>query len=30
MGPPGSLISGFTPDLRGDENRLNLTILVKF
>jgi hypothetical protein len=24
------LISGFTPDLRGDENRLNLTILVKF
>jgi hypothetical protein len=29
-GPPGSLVSGFTPDLRRDENRLNLAILVKF
>jgi hypothetical protein len=29
-GPLGSLVSGFTPDLRRDENRLNLAILVKF
>jgi hypothetical protein len=29
-GSPGSLVSGFTPDLRRDENRLNLAILVKF
>ena len=29
-GPPGSLVSGFTPDLRRDENRLNLAVLVKF
>jgi hypothetical protein len=29
-GAPGSLVSGFTPDLRRDENRLNLAILVKF
>ena len=29
-GSPGSLVSGFTPDLRRDENRLNLAMLVKF
>jgi len=29
-GPPGSVVSGFTPDLVRDENRLNLAILVKF
>jgi hypothetical protein len=29
-GPAGSLVSGFTPDLRKRENRLNLAILVKF
>src|SRR6202165_3801914 len=29
-GSPGSLVSGFTPDLRRDQNRLNLAILVKF
>jgi len=29
-GPPGSLVSGFTPDLRRIENRLNMAILVKF
>jgi hypothetical protein len=29
-GALGSLVSGFTPDLRRDENRLNLAILVKF
>jgi hypothetical protein len=29
-GPLGSLVSGFTPDLRRDENRLNLAVLVKF
>jgi Putative beta-barrel porin-2, OmpL-like. bbp2 len=29
-GPPGSLVSGFTPDLVKDENRLDLAILVKF
>jgi len=29
-GPDGSLVSGWTPDLRKDENRLNLAILVKF
>jgi hypothetical protein len=29
-GSPGSLVSGFTPDLRRDENRLNLALLVKF
>jgi hypothetical protein len=29
-GAAGSLVSGFTPDLRRDENRLNLAILVKF
>jgi Putative beta-barrel porin-2, OmpL-like. bbp2 len=29
-GSPSSLVSGFTPDLRRDENRLDLAILVKF
>jgi hypothetical protein len=29
-GPPGSLVKGFTPDLVKDENRLDLSILVKF
>ena len=29
-GSPGSLVAGFTPDLRRDENRLNMAILVKF
>jgi hypothetical protein len=29
-GPAGSQVSGWTPDLRKDENRLNLAILVKF
>jgi hypothetical protein len=29
-GSPGSLVSGFTPGLREDENRLNLATLVKF
>jgi hypothetical protein len=29
-GSSGSLVSGFTPDLRRDENRLNLAMLVKF
>ena len=29
-GPAGSLVSGFTPDLRKRENRLNLALLVKF
>ncbi len=29
-GPDGSFVSGWTPDLRKDENRLNLAILVKF
>jgi len=30
QGPPGSVVNGFTPDLRRTENRLNLAILVKF
>ena len=30
QGSPGSLIDGFTPDLRKDENRLNMAIMVKF
>ena len=30
QGTPGSLVSGFTPDLRKMENRLNAAILVKF
>jgi hypothetical protein len=29
-GAPGSLVSGWAPDLRRNENRLNLAILVKF
>ena len=29
-GPPGSLVSGWAPDLRNSENRLNMAILVKF
>ena len=29
-GAPGSLVPGFTPDLRKTENRLNLALLVKF
>jgi hypothetical protein len=29
-GAPGSLVTGFAPDLVRDENRLNLAILVKF
>ena len=28
-GPPGSIVPGFTPDLRKAENRLNLAVLVK-
>jgi hypothetical protein len=30
QGPPGSVVAGFTPDLRKNENRLNMAILVKF
>ena len=30
QGTPGSLVAGFTPDLRKRENRLNLALLVKF
>jgi hypothetical protein len=30
VGPPGSLVSGFVPDLRDSENRLNMAVLVKF
>jgi len=30
QGPPGSVVNGFTPDLRRTENRLNFAILVKF
>lgn len=29
-GAPGSVVAGFTPDLRKRENRLNLALLVKF
>ena len=29
-GPPGSVVSGFTPDLRKLENRLNMAVMVKF
>lgn len=29
-GAPGSLVAGFTPDLRKDENRLNMAVMVKF
>jgi len=28
-GPPGSVVSGFFPDLRKQENRINLALLVK-
>jgi hypothetical protein len=30
QGQPGSLMQGFTPDLRKNENRINMAILVKF
>lgn len=30
VGLPGSLVQGFTPDLRKRENRLNMALLVKF
>ena len=30
IGPPGSFVPGFTPDLRKREDRLNMAILVKF
>jgi Putative beta-barrel porin-2, OmpL-like. bbp2 len=30
QGTPGSFVPGFTPDLRKNENRLNMAILVKF
>jgi hypothetical protein len=30
QGAPGSLVAGFTPDLRRDESLLNMAILVKF
>ena len=30
QGTAGSLVPGFTPDLRKNENRLNMAILVKF
>lgn len=30
QGTPGSLVDGFTPDLRKDENRLNMAVMVKF
>jgi hypothetical protein len=29
-GAPGSVVPGFTPDLRKDENRLNMAVMVKF
>jgi Putative beta-barrel porin-2, OmpL-like. bbp2 len=29
-GPPGSLVQGFTPDLRKTETRINTAVLVKF
>jgi hypothetical protein len=28
-GPAGSFVPGFTPDLRNDEKRLNMALLVK-
>ena len=28
--PPGSVVSGFTPDLRTSENRVTAALLVKF
>ena len=30
QGTPGSVVAGWTPDLRRNENRLNMAILVKF
>jgi hypothetical protein len=30
QGAPGSVVPGFTPDLRKIENRIDLAILVKF
>lgn len=30
QGAPGSVVSGFTPDLRKNENRMNFALLVKF
>jgi hypothetical protein len=30
QGSPGSHVDGFTPDLRRDENRLNMAVMVKF
>ncbi|MBV9669757.1 MAG: outer membrane beta-barrel protein [Acidobacteriales bacterium] len=30
QGAPGSFVAGFTPDLRKDENRLNMALMVKF
>jgi len=30
QGAPGSVVEGFTPDLRKTEDRLNFAILVKF
>jgi Putative beta-barrel porin-2, OmpL-like. bbp2 len=30
QGTPGSVVAGWTPDLRKNENRLNMAILVKF
>ncbi len=30
IGPPGSFVTGFSPDLRKRENRLNMAVLVKF
>jgi len=30
QGAPRSLVPGFTPDLRKNENRLNMAIIVKF
>jgi len=30
QGTPGSLVSGFTPDLRNSENRMTGAMLVKF
>jgi len=29
-GPPGSIVPGFTPDLRKIENRINMALMVKF
>ena len=29
-GTPGSIVTGFTPDLRTKENRLNMAVMVKF